>query len=88
MTPEIIEPFVRRTAKNPKGELTEIDFEKVVEITFCNKGIKDLRPIRKFTSANNITLSDNAISDLKPLANLKYLEGLQLQSNQITDLKP
>ena len=88
LTSELIEPFVRRMAKNPKGELTEADYAKVTEINFSNKGIVNLNILSKFTSANNITLTENAISNLKPIAKLDQLESLQLQSNHIKDLKP
>ena len=76
MTPELIEPFVRRMAKNPKGELTEADYAKVTEINFSNKGIVNLNILSKFKSVNNITLTENAITNLKPIAKLDQLESL------------
>lgn len=88
LTSELIEPMVRRMAKNPKGELTEADYAKVTEINFSNKGIVNLKILSKFKSVNNITLTENAITNLKPIAKLDQLESLQLQSNHIKDLKP
>ena len=56
LTSELIEPFVRRMAKNPKGKLTRADYAQVTEINFSNKGIVNINPLSKFTSINNVTM--------------------------------
>ncbi|MDC0050401.1 hypothetical protein OAJ79_02085 [Verrucomicrobia bacterium] len=88
MDPDIILSLVRKIAKNPKGTLTQADFEKVFEATFSGKNIINIKPLLKLPSLSNLSLMDNEISDLKPLASLKNLVALQLQGNQISTLKP
>ncbi len=88
MDPDIILSLVRKIAKNPKGTLTQADFEKVFVAIFSGKNITNIKPLVKLTSVSNLSLVDNEIADLKPLTILKNLVALQLQGNQISILKP
>ena len=88
LTPEIIEPCIRRFSKNPKGKLLKADFEKVIDVSFSGKNITNIDPLVKLTSVKNVSLIDNQIKNLGPLASLKNLGSLQLQGNKIATLKP
>ena len=88
MTPEIIEPCIRRISKNAKGRLLKADYEKVLEVSFSGKSITNIEPLIKLTLVKNVSLIDNQIAKLEPLATLKNLESLQLQGNKFVTLKP
>lgn len=56
--------------------------------SFNSGGIRDLTPLRQFTSLETLDLSNNPINEIGPLRNLKKLKRLDLSNTFVQDLSP
>ncbi|WP_159455642.1 leucine-rich repeat domain-containing protein [Pseudobacteriovorax antillogorgiicola] len=75
---------------DPEADCQDIDSDLQVEqvIELVNKGITDLRPLRRLPQLRYLDLSENSISNLTPLASLPDLEVLKVRKNNISSLSP
>ena len=66
--------------------MTQININKVNELSLINKGITDITGLEKFTKLQTLFLNNNQISDISALSGLTNLQTLYLNDNQISDI--
>ena len=77
----IVEKAVRKSLKNPTGELTTTDFEKVRKLNLNNNQLTSVKGLEKLTQLTFLNLKDNQLTSVKGLEKLTQLRLLDLNRN-------
>ena len=90
----IVEKAIREELKNPTGELTEADLEKVTELDLKQNQLTDVpKGLEKLTKLERLWLHENKLTSVKGLEKLTQLTYLHLEDNpdltkaQVSELK-
>ena len=83
-----IEAAIRHAAKNPFGEFTKADLEKVRKLFLPGLRISDITFCTCLKQLTYIELVCNDVTDISPLAGLTRLEHLSLACTHPTDITP
>jgi len=79
---------IREKLKQPTGELTKADLEKVTKLNLSSKKLTGVpKGMEKLTKLTSLILHSNKLTNLKGLENLTQLKDLVLNINQLTDVK-
>ena len=85
---KVIEAAIRYELKNPTGELTKADYEKVTQLGLHRSHLTEIpKELEKLNQLKTLWLSDNQLTDVTGLEKLDQLEELYLHYNQLTDVK-
>jgi len=84
---KVIEAAIRYELKNPTGELTKADYEKVTRMNLENNQLTDVKGLEKLTKLTWLRLYDNKLTSVKGLEKLTQLKVLWLYGNKLTDVK-
>ena len=84
---KVIEAAIRYELKNPTGELTKADYEKVTQLGLHRSHLTEIpKELEKLNQLKTLWLSDNQLTDVTGLEKLDQLKKLYLQNNQLTEL--
>ncbi len=76
-----IEKAIRKQLKEPEGELTKADLEKVTWLDLYNNQLTDVNGLEKLTQLRHLDLNNNQLTDVKALEKLTKLRVLLLRDN-------
>jgi len=85
---KVIEAEIRGAAKKPQGQLTEVDYKKIVGLKFFDQGITDVSSLSRLIWLEKLNLMENRVTDISSLAKLKNLSKLNVGQNPLKDLSP
>ena len=79
---------IREKLKQPTGELTKADLEKVAKLNLSSKKLTGVpKELEKLTQLERLNLGGNQLTNLKRLEKFTQLEWLNLGGNQLTNVK-
>ncbi len=76
-----IEAAIRKAAKNPTGELTKMDLEKVAGLNLTGNQLTDVKGLEKLTELRYLRLGRNKLTEVTGLEKLTQLKELYLEDN-------
>ena len=84
----IVGKALRKELKEPTGELTKADLEKVELLDLSVNQLSEVpEGLENLTKLTVLNIYENKLTDVKGLEKLTQLDYLSLGSNQLTDLK-
>ena len=79
---KVIEAAIRYELKNPTGELTKADYEKVTQLGLHRSHLTEIpKELEKLNQLKTLWLSDNQLTDVKGLEKFTQLTDLNLWNN-------
>ena len=84
----IVEKAIRKELKNPTGELTQADVEKVTKLFLSGNQLTEVpKGLEKLTKLKYLLLTGNQLTDAEGLEKLTQLKTLHLSYNKLTGVK-